>query len=73
MIEASDWNDLVGLKNDKYWLDINTDYGFGWVRRVDNNDTVCYLSTHTFYGKKVNFSNDLLHSYGFNVTLKSWG
>jgi 5-methylcytosine-specific restriction endonuclease McrA len=69
----SSWDELVGMKNSTFWLDINPEIGFGWVRRVDNNDTVCYLSTHTFYEKKVDFSNDLLRSYGFNVTLTSWG
>ena len=70
---AKGWGDLVGLRNDTFWLDICPEIGYGWVRKVGSNDTVCYLSTHTFYGKKVGFSNDLLHSYGFNVTLASWG
>jgi hypothetical protein len=66
------WDDLIGMRNDSYWLDINADIGCGWVRKVENNETVAYLSTHTFYEKKCDFSTEYLRSFGFNVTLEPW-
>jgi hypothetical protein len=67
------WNDLVGMSNDEYYLDINTDIGFGWVRKRIDDSTVAYLSTHTFYEKKYEFSTEILQSFGFDVKLVSWG
>ena len=67
-----DWNDLVGLENDKYILEINTDMGCGWIRSKSDYSSVTYLSTHTFYGSKYRFSTELLNSYGFNVEIDNW-
>ena len=69
---VSGWGELVGMRNNTFYLDINEEIGCGWVRRVDNGSTVCYLSTHTFYERKAPFSTTLLQSYGFNITLKEW-
>ena len=67
------WNDLVGMSNDEYYLDITPDIGFGWVRKRIDDSTVAYLSTHTFYEKKCAFSTEYLQGFGFNVELVSWG
>ena len=63
------WNDLVGLENEKYILEINADMGCGWIRDKSDYSGVAYLSTHTFYGSKYKFSTKLLNSYGFNVEI----
>lgn len=66
------WNDLVGLENEKYILEINTDVGCGWIRNKSDCSSVAYLTTHTFYGSKYKFSTKLLNSYGFNVEIDNW-
>jgi uncharacterized protein YmfQ (DUF2313 family) len=67
-----DWNDLVGLENEKYILEINTNIGYGWIRDKSDYSCVAYLGTHTFYGSKHQFLTKLLNSYGFNVEIDNW-
>ena len=66
------WEDLIGLETSEYILEINTDMGYGWIRNKKDFNSVCYLSTHTFYEKKCEFSTKLLNAYGFNVKLIPW-
>ena len=68
------WEDLVGLENDKYKLEIDLEYGSGWIRPKHNKDEISiYLSTHTFYEGNHEYSSKLLQKYGFDVQLESWG
>lgn len=73
-----DWNDLVGLESDTHRLEIEVEYGRGWIRpKVYANDDEFfmnshYLSTHTFYGKTYLHSTKLLQKCGFNVVLDNW-
>jgi hypothetical protein len=66
------WNDLVGLENERFILEINTDMGCGWVRRKSDYASVAYLSTHTFYGSRYEYSTKMLNSFGFNVEIDNW-
>lgn len=66
------WNDLVGLESEKYILEINANIGCGWIKNKYDYSSVAYLSTHTFYGSKYQFSTILLNSYGFNVEIDNW-
>ena len=66
------WDGLVGLKSDEYYLDIDEDRCNGWIRRKSDDDSMEYLSTHTFYGRNYQYSSALLQEYGFDVQLENW-
>ena len=66
------WDELVGLQSDEYYLDIDEDMCNGWIRRKSDDDSMEYLSTHTFYGHNYQYSSVLLQEYGFDIQLENW-
>ena len=66
---AKNWSDLAGLENENYYLDINIDFGCGWIRSKETDESVAYLTTHTFYKSKYRFCTAQLQHYGFEVEL----
>ena len=72
MTKIRDWEDLVGLENESYWVEVRLDQESGWIRSK-SGETDFYLSTHTFYESMYKHSNALLQDCGFNVELVSWG
>lgn len=67
------WEQLVGLKNDKYYLDIDLHMGSGRIESIESSEEwLPYLSTHTFYGKSYKGYELTLRQYGFNVRLANW-
>lgn len=74
------WEDLVGLENDKFKLDIELKNGCGWIRPKEETletedhwfNNHAYLSTHTFYGKHYKYSTELLQRFGFDVEIDNW-
>lgn len=44
----------------------------GWIVSKEDEKHEEYLSTHTFYGHHVEYSNKLLQERGFNIQLKNW-
>lgn len=74
----STWEELVGLENDLYRIEVDIDRCSGWVRpkfeMPDKDYTLhnIYLSTHTFYGSNYFNSTVLLRNFGFNIQLKNW-
>ena len=72
------WEDLVGLENDNYRLEIEVDNGCGWVRpkhEVSDDEYYThnmYLSTHTFYGSQYAGYTAMLRKMGFNIQLSNW-
>lgn len=66
------WDELVGLESNEYYLDIDEDRCSGWIRRKSDDDSVEYLSTHTFYGRTYQYSTALLQEYGFDIQLENW-
>ena len=67
------WEDLVGLENDEYYLDIDLKSGNGYINRKSDDECIHYLSTHSFYGKgQYQDATLLLQECGFNVQLKNW-
>ena len=68
-----DWNDLVGLESEHYRLEINTEFGFGWiVPKTETDEIRKYLSTHTFCGSTYKGYEELLRKCGFDVELNNW-
>jgi len=75
--KISTWEELVGLENEKYKLEIELKYGggCGWiVPKVDTEQTRgsehhVYLSTHTFYPSQYKMSTEILQKFGFDVEL----
>lgn len=66
------WDELVGLRSDEYYLDIDEKGYSGWIRKKTDDDFMEYLGTHTFYGRNYKCSSVLLQEYGFDVQLKNW-
>lgn len=66
------WDGLVGLESDEYYLDIDEDRCSGWIRRKFDDDSMEYLSTHTFYGNDYQYSTVRLQECGFDVQLENW-
>ncbi len=74
MKRIKDWNDLVGMENENYKIEVDLRYGSGWIRPKNNKDEFgYYLSTHTFYEMNYKHSTKVLQNYGFDVELESWG
>lgn len=65
------WDELVGLESNEYYLDIDEDRCSGWIRRKSDDDSMEYLSTHTFYGRTYQYSTALLQEYGFDIQLEN--
>ena len=71
------WEELVGLESEKYKLEIDLEYGCGYiVPKAETKETEknyyanhVYLSTHTFYPKNYEWSTKILQEYGFDVEL----
>lgn len=69
------WDELVGLENDEYYLDIKKIgdvYCSGWIIRKSDKEHIHYLSTHTFYGLDYEFNTVELQECGFDIQLKNW-
>lgn len=74
MRKIKTWEDLVGMENENYKIEVDLKYGSAWIRPKNNKDEFgCYLSTHTFYEMNYKGSTKILQNYGFNVELESWG
>jgi hypothetical protein len=71
-----DWKELKEEKSPTHILEIELEYGYGWIRpNADEQDVEAphyYLSTHTFYGSFHEHSTKVLQSCGFNVVLANW-
>lgn len=61
----SEWGDLETLKNDYISIDVDYEYGSGYIKY--RNKRLMYLSTHTLYKSRVKDTEDILRCYGFNV------
>lgn len=69
---VSGWEDLVGMENENFRIEVDLHCENAWIRsKVDNMDY--YLSTHTFYESTYAHSTRILQDHGFNVELVSWG
>lgn len=66
------WNELCGLENENFRLEIDTDMGCGYIISKATNQRVAYLSTHTFYGMKYKASTHLFQSFGFDIEIDNW-
>ena len=71
-----DWDELRGVlqESDTHTLEIGK-YS-GWLKpkeAIGNSyDGFHYLSTHTFYGDKHQYSSKILQECGFNVEIANW-
>lgn len=72
------WEELDGLENDNYRIEVELYNCCGWVRpkqEVSESEYFkhnMYLSTHTFYGSQYFYSTAALRKLGFNVQLSNW-
>lgn len=66
------WDELVGLENDEYYLEIDLERCNGHIRSKTDKDFFEYLSTHTFYGHDYQYSTVRLQECGFDVQLENW-
>lgn len=66
------WEELQGLKNDKYYIDVDLEYGSANIYSFEDPSFYEYLSTHTFYGSQYQYSTAALQEYGFDVQIKNW-
>lgn len=66
------WEEMVGLENDEYRLDIDTEHCCGYIIRKSTNENVEYLSTHTFYGGTYKYYTYQLQKCGFDIQLENW-
>lgn len=67
-----DWPDLLGMENEKYYINVDLKYGSAKIIEKATGRVVVYLSTHTFYGSQYEASTEILRKCGFNVTLNNW-
>ena len=74
MTKISNWEELSKLPPSKtHYLDVDSYYGKGWIRDLNNNSGIIYLSTHTFYNQRnVKNANNKLNKCGFDIELISW-
>ena len=67
------WEELVELESQDYKLEIDLEYGCGWIRpkveTKENHGYNVYLSTHTFYPSHYEAASRLLQKYGFDIEL----
>jgi hypothetical protein len=67
------WDELIGLESENYFIELDEDMCCGWIRPKDNPTDWCeYLSTHTFYGHRYQESTRILQKYGFDVEIDNW-
>lgn len=68
------WRDLAEVpESETHRLEINVEHCNGWIHdKRDPEAFGYYLSTHTFYGSKHEYSTALLRKCGFNVTCANW-
>lgn len=68
------WADLAALpESETHRLEINVENCNGWIKdKRDPEAMGHYLSTHTFYGSKHEYSTRLLRQCGWNVTCANW-
>ena len=66
------WEELVGLENEEYRLEIDVEGCCGYIIRKATNEHVEYLSTHTFYGGTYKYYTYWLQKCGFDIQLQNW-
>ena len=69
------WKELATLgDSDTHILEIDVDGCNGWLKEKAAGDDKLgtYLSTHTFYGTKFEYSTRILREAGYNVQLANW-
>lgn len=71
------WKELAQCTSESHILEINLDYGHGWIiPKFPEYEYVLqgshYLSTHTFFGINPEWSTRILQKCGFNVKLVNW-
>lgn len=72
------WEELSRVPDSEaHRLEVNPKSCNGWVvaKKPSGSkfsDTMKYLSTHTFYGEKCEYSTRLLQSCGFDVEIDNW-
>lgn len=74
------WEELVGLENEKYRVEVDLDMCSGWiVPKVETKETEenyfehhWYLSTHTFYGRNYAQYTKVFQKFGFEIELDNW-
>lgn len=75
------WEELSKVKsNDKYKIDVNLEMCNAWIRPIKETEETerdyfkhhVYLSTHTFYGEKYEYSTKILHKFGFDIEIDNW-
>lgn len=69
-----DWKELAQVPDSEtHRLEIDVEGCNGWIKEKGNEGALGnYLSTHTFYGSKHEYSTRLLRRCGFNVTCANW-
>lgn len=76
------WEELSKCTSETHELKVDLRYGNGFIISKDGSKNIhisddcitdrLYLSTHTFYGNKHEFSTKMLQQCGFNVILANW-
>lgn len=66
------WEELAGLENDEYRLEIDVEGCCGYIIRKSTGEHVEYLSTHTFYGGTYKYYTYWLQKCGFDIQLENW-
>lgn len=73
MIKIRGWEDLQGLENEHYKIEIDLDRGNGHIKCktkwAEENSPWGYLSTHSFYPNQYKGTEQLLRERGFDVEL----
>ncbi len=67
----SNWDELAKVEeSDTHRLEIEDHCG--WIYCKATGEREHYLSTHTFYGSKYQYSTAALQQYGFSVEIANW-
>ncbi len=72
MVKIKNWQELDGLENERYKIEVDLYIGCGWIKAKNDNERDIYLTTHTFYGSKYQESTRLLQECGFDVEIANW-
>lgn len=72
MVKIKNWQDLEGLENERYKIEVDLYIGCGWIKAKNADERDIYLTTHTFYGSKYLESTRLLQECGFDVEVANW-
>lgn len=67
------WKELSEVPDsEEFKLEIDVDGCNGFIYRKSPYGIEEYLSTHTFYGSKHEYSTKTLQALGFNVVIDNW-